>query len=83
MTEFKFNIGDKVRVLKANGNGWLKPGDIETIRGIVIKSTVLIRENKTTTSNKTYYLLQFDYQNGNKFTAGQLEKVENNKENRE
>ena len=77
MKELKFKIGDKVRIISGNG-GWMKVGTVETIEGIVIKSTTLIRKNKTTNSNKTYYLLKYNYQCGNKFTEGQLEKVEEN-----
>jgi len=75
MKELKFHIGDKVRVLSGNG-GFIWPGDVETIKAIAVKTTEIIRENKTTKSTKVYYLLRHDYQCGNKFMEGQLEKVE-------
>jgi len=75
MKELKFHIGDRVRIISDNG-GFMRFGDIETIKAIAIKTTEIIRENKTTKSTKVYYLLRRDYQRGNKFTEGQLEKVE-------
>lgn len=51
-------------------------GDIEVIKAIAIKTTEIIREKGLTKSTKVYYLLRYNYQSGNKFTEGQLEKVE-------
>ena len=75
MKEFKFKIGDRVRIIKGN-NGSMRVGGIETIKGIVIKTTEMIREFHPMKTTKVYYLLRYDHQFGNKFTEGQLEKVE-------
>ena len=75
MKMFKFKIGDRVRIISGNG-GFIKVGTVETIKAIAIKTTEIIRESKTTKSTKVYYLLRYDHQFGNKFTEGQLEKVE-------
>jgi len=77
MKEFKFNVGDKVRVIQGNG-GFTPVGTIGTISAIVVKHTQVIRADKTTNITKSYYVLGYYCGGGNgyKFRESQLEKVE-------
>ena len=77
MKEFKFNVGDKVRVIKSNG-GFISVGTVDTISAIVTKTTKVLRADKNTETTSTYYVLGFywDSGRGSKFKEGQLEKVE-------
>ena len=74
---FKFNIGDKVRVIQGNG-GFIKVGTIQTISAIIIKQTQVIKADKITNKTSTYYVLGFYCEGGrgSKFKESQLEKVE-------
>ena len=76
MKDFKFKVGDVVRVVKSYG-GCIKAGHIDTISAIIVKHTQVIRADKITNTTKTYYALGFycSSGSGSKFMESQLEKV--------